>query len=194
MKLAERSIEQERKSGGTVQSEVVIERPTLNGGLQMAERRVAESRGNQEQGEREETVYRPDFNGRLSEAERQVVRQKTENGRAVEQSDEYLAAADGSGLKLTKQTVSRTVLNADGSQSRQVDVFGPAAPGRPVSREGLQLRERFLIDRKMNPDGSAIETTRVQRPSVTNANELGPAYKVAETVCKGSCAPAKQQP
>ena len=97
-------------------------------------------------------------------------------------------------MQLSRQTVSRLKKNPDGTETRVVDVFGSSAPGRAVSGEGMQLRERQIIDRQPTSDGGFVESFSIQRPGLTSSRELGPAKKISETVCSGKCAPSAPKP
>lgn len=184
---AERLVSSTRKSGDTAVTETEVERNTINGGFERVERRVAQERSDKTSSERDETFYTKDANGRFSEAGRKVVRAKVEGGVTKEQVDEYEAVTSGS-LKLARQSVARVTKGADGTERREVDVFGPAAPGRPVPDGGaLQLREKQIFTSRQSLDGSTVQVFAVQRPSVNSTSELGPVQKISETVCKGKC-------
>ncbi len=190
--LSERTSVETQSAGSATKSQMIVERPNVSGQLEPVEKRIANTTGSAGQSETEETVFRKDSNSRFSEAARNVLRQRKENGVTVEQSDEFEAASTGS-LQLSRQTVSRVRVHPDGSETRVVDVFGKAAPGRAVSGEGMQLRERQIIDRKPT-SGGFVESFSIQRPSLASSRELGPAQKISETVCTGKCAapsPAK---
>jgi hypothetical protein len=194
LKLSERSSVQTTTSGGATRSEMIVERPDFSGNLAPFEKRVARVSGTAGQSETEETIFRKDSNSRFSEAARTVLRQSKVSGAVVEQSDEYENASTGA-MKLTRQSISRVVKNPDGSESRVVDVFGVAAPGRPASGQGLQLRERQFIEKRSTPDGGVVESFSIQRPSLSSTRELGPVHKISETVCTGKCAaPAPAKP
>jgi len=184
---AERVTSQTRKSGATALIETNVERQSLNGGFQTVERRSAQQTVTKTGSAFDETTYRPDANGRFAEAARQVVRTQTANGQTQEQVDEYEAATTGK-LKLARQSIGRTIKAADGSERKEVDVFGPAAPGRTVSSEGqMELREKQYFTSRQSGDGSVVQVFSVQRPSLNSTKELGPVQKIAETVCKGKC-------
>ncbi|WP_321470366.1 hypothetical protein [uncultured Paludibaculum sp.] len=184
---SERTVSETRKSGDTAVTETQVERNTLNGGFERVERRVAQEKSDKTSSERDETVYTKDTNGRFSEAGRKVVHSKAENGVTQEQVDEYESSTTGR-LKLARQSVTRVSKAADGTERREVDVFGPAAPGRPIpDGEAMQLREKQIFTSQQSGDGSVVQVFAVQRPSVNSTKELGPVQKVSETVCKGKC-------
>jgi hypothetical protein len=190
---SERTIVETRAAGDTTRSQMIVERPNVSGNLEPVERRVATTSGAAGQSETDELVYRKDSNSRFSEAARHVIRQRKENGVIVEQTDDFETASTGA-LQLSRQTVSRVTRNPDGTETRVVDVFGNNAPGRAVSKDGMQLRERQIIDRRPTPDGGFVESFSIQRPGLTASRELGPAKKISETVCSGKCAPPAPQP
>jgi hypothetical protein len=83
--------------------------------------------------------------------------------------------------------VARTVKNPDGTERREVDIFGASAPGRAVSQDGaMQLRERQILERR--PDnGKVVEQFSVQRPSLDDSRKLSAPQLVSETICQGKC-------
>jgi hypothetical protein len=48
------------------------------------------------------------------------------------------------------------------------------------------LREQQLIEKSQTATGTA-ETLSIRRPAVDNPNALGPAQKINERVCTGTC-------
>ena len=104
-----------------------------------------------------------------------------------EQTDEYDAATTGQ-LQLARQAIARTVKDPSGVERREVDVFGPAAQGRPIDANSpAQLRERQIFTTRPSSDGTVIQVYSVQRPTLNSSRELEPPRKVSETVCKGKC-------
>jgi hypothetical protein len=182
---AERSVSRSVKHGEHVRTETLLERPSLNGSFAVVERREAATQEREHQSETNVVVYRPDQNGRMAEAARQTMRASVVNGIPTEQSDEYENASTGQ-MRLSKQTVTRTVKNPDGAERREIDIFGPAAPGRPMADGKLELRERQIVDRTaMN--GQVVERLSVQRPALDDARRLSRPQLVSETVCEGKC-------
>lgn len=181
---AERSVTNSVKSGDQIQSETSVERISLNGSFSVVERRAATTRTAEGRSETSAVVYRPDPNGRMSEAVRQTIRTMEKNGVTTEQADEYENASTGQ-MRLSKQTLARTMKNPDGTERKEVDVFGPAAPGRPMG-ETLQLRERQIFDRTPL-NGQLVERFSVQRPELDDARKLSKPQLISETVCQGKC-------
>jgi hypothetical protein len=192
LQLAERTTVETRESDGASKRELIVERPNLNGSFEPVEKRIATTKGSAERSETDEVVYRPDGRRGFAEAARTVLRQTKEDGRMIEQTDEYETATTGA-MQLSRQTVSRVVRQPDGSERRETDVFGSAAPGRPAGTQ-LQLRERQLVEKQVRPDGTTVESLVIQRPSLQSTRELGPPVKVSETVCRGDCLPKPAQP
>jgi hypothetical protein len=181
---AERTVSESRPEGAATATATRVERPGLNGGFELVERRERQSR-ELAGGAREtaETVYRRDASGRFSEAARQVQRQTKEGDAVVERTEEFENASTGR-MQLSRQTVARSVKDADGER-RVVDVYGPAAPGR-AAEGALQLRERQVVERREEASGHT-ETFSIQRPTVDDARRLGPLVRISETVCRGKC-------
>lgn len=174
-------------SDGTTRRETSIERKTLNGGFEAVERRVANETSSKTASERDETVYARDANGRFAETWRTVVKATINGNEVREQTDEYDSATTGQ-LQLARQAISRTVKETSGAERREVDIFGPAAQGRPIdSSSPAELRERQIYTTQPSADGTVVQVFAVQRPSLNSTNKLEPPRKVSQTVCKGKC-------
>jgi hypothetical protein len=108
-----------------------------------------------------------------------------------DQTAEYEIGSSGT-LELHSQKMRTSAKHADGSETEVVDSFGQSVPGiAGTSDSGLKLKERETIERTVAPDSSIHETSRVQRPMVSDAKVLGPATVVAEVVCRGSAASSR---
>jgi len=183
---AERSVTHSITSGGQVKSETAVERASINGSFATIERRAATTVAGENRSETNTVIYLPDANGTMVAAAQQIVRSAVKDGVATEQSDEYENVSTGK-LQLSKQSVARTLKNPDGSERREVDVFGNAATGRAVSNDGtLSLRERQIYSRRPE-NGKVVEQFSVQRPSLDDSRRLLAPQLVSETVCQGKC-------
>jgi len=186
LRPAERILSETRKAGETAVTETRIERASLSGGFTLAEKRTATEvvREAGKSRERDETVFVPDANGRLIPAQRKVVRARETDGTLQEQTEEYEAATSGS-LRLSRQQMSVTRKNPDGTEDTVVDVYGVAAPGRVIEPGAApQLRERQIYRSRQSPDGSVVTVFAVQRPSLNSPKELGRPETVSETVTR----------
>ncbi len=187
LRPAERSVTESTKSGDTVNSQTSIERASINGGFDLAERHSARETSTKTASERDELIYTRDANGQFIESVRTVTRSRTQNGETETRVDEYEAVTTGS-LKLARQSVARTVKGPGGAERQEIDVFGPAAPGRPIPDDGsLSLRERQIYTSRQSPDGSTVQVFAIQRPSLSSSKVLGPLQTISETVCRGKC-------
>ena len=176
---ASREVAESRKSGATTLTETSVERRTINGTFEPLERRSASS----SDAGGEVTVYRRDLNGRFAEAARQVARSSVANGEAVEQTDRY-EVVDGR-LRLARQEIASTRKTADGSEHKEIDVYGLAAPGKAISEDGkLQLRERQSYATLVGADGSKVEVFSVGRASLSDPGRVEAPRKVSETVTR----------
>jgi hypothetical protein len=181
--LAERVTQETRKTASGSESTALVERPTLNGTVEVLEKREGRTTASGDTTEALESVFRKDANGRFTEGAKQVIRTTKKGSETVEQAD-YFEASTGE-MRLSRQQVSRSIQSADGSVVKVVDLYGAAAPGRPDSGK-MQLRERQLFETQKTADG-AVETFSVQRPKPDGRGDLQPAAKISETVCKGKC-------
>ena len=187
--LRERATARTAKSGEVVQSETVVERPNLNGSLNLVEKRQAVQTGNEKNLLTDVTVYRRDTNGGLAQAERLTTQTVVENGQTTQTSATYNSNSTGK-LELAGQRVSQAQKNADGSEVEVVSIYGGNPPARATSgySNTPALREQQIIERKPGPGQSLVETFSVRRPNLESGT-LGPAQKISETVCTGKCQP-----
>lgn len=185
MTLAERAATQARTSGGSTTETTVIERPSIDGSFQTAERREVVSDESPARDRKNTGVYVRDDSGRFVESLKETV-ETTKNGdQSVANAARYQLGSSGR-LELAAQTVTTSVKRADGSQSIVEDVYTQQTTGVANQDGAPKLKEQRLIDRKVTADGAA-ETVSLRVPSLGDPNRLGPARKVAESVCKGKC-------
>lgn len=179
--LAERTVTDSQKSGDTTSSNTVVQRPTLNGSLEVVERKELVKRETADGSvSQTSSVLRPDANGRFGETAKQVLEKSVSGGRTVENVATYEAGAGG--MQLVRQTVSKEV---KGSNQKEVDVFEAALAGR-VGDSKPQLREQQIIEKTATANG-AVESISVRRPLASDPNRLGNAQKVEEIICTGKC-------
>jgi hypothetical protein len=192
--LAERSTMTSSKSGDTTTSETLTERKTINGSFDKVERRATVVKAGEKVIEADSTVYRPDLNGAMRPQEREIVKtEKSGNSTRVETTtyNEKSSKQAGDGLAFATQSVTETVVGADGSQSTVTDVYAQSAPGRATSGTKPQLKERLVVERRA-VNGGYVEAHSVQRPELADGR-LGKPQQVSETVCTGSCAEAPKK-
>ena len=182
--LTERSQALERSSNGRVTVETQVARPTLNGSLDTVEKRSSTIVTAGEKTNADTLTYRRDSNGTFYTAAREVKEIDKKNGVTVENTATYISG-ERRQLELSGQIVAETTKRADGSETRQVNVFGTGAPGRPATGHAV-LREQQIIEKNKTATG-VVETFSVRRPAVDNPNALGPAQKISEKVCTGPC-------
>jgi hypothetical protein len=189
MSLRERISSTSSRSGEVVRTETRVERPNVNGSADIAEMRVKVTTGDEKQSHTDVTVLRRDTNGSFSESERQIIQTQAQNGGSTTTITEYNTSTTGK-LDLTGQTVSRLTRNPDGSEVQIVDVYGVVAPGRSIhdNRSGPQLREQQIIEKRVGQNNRVVESFSVRRADL-NSGSLGPATKISETICTGSCLP-----
>lgn len=187
VQLAERVIVDGSKSGKTTVANIVVERPAMNGALDVVERKkgVTVETAN---GFKEELVtFRKDPNGHFDEALKQVTDTVVANGLSTSNTAQFEPGTTGR-LELASQTVSRVRKNPDGTESKEVDVFRNV-PGRAGSAgTAPALTERQIITQTKSGD-QVVEKLAVQRPSISEPNRLGQPNVIQEKVCKGACKP-----
>ena len=179
--LAERTVTAAKKSGDTTNSNTVVERPTVNGLLEVVERKEVVRRETADGGmSQNSSVSRRDTNGRFGEAAKQVLEKTVSGGQTVENVATYEVRSTG--IQLIRQTVSKQMT---GSNQKEVDVFESGQPGR-VGDATPQLRERQIVEKTPTANGM-VERISVRRPLPSDPNRLGSAQKVEEIICTGQC-------
>ncbi|MBM3739003.1 MAG: hypothetical protein FJW39_24780 [Acidobacteria bacterium] len=158
--LRERSTVQSAKSGTVERSTATLERPTLNGTVEVAEKTESVVQGPEANRKKETTVYRRAANGRFDEAERQVEQTTVANGVTTSSAAVYSTNSTGK-LELATQKLSTVSKRPDGSEVEVVDVYGNSQPGRAAGT-GAQLREQQVIERK-SAGGQVTETFSIRR-------------------------------
>lgn len=181
--LRQRETEQVTKQGNVERADAVVERPSLNGGLEADEKRTTVSQGPEGDRQKDVTVYRRTSAGGFGVAQREIEQVKVANGQTTTSSAVYSANSTGN-MELATQKVSTVRKAGDGSEVEVVDFYGNAQPGRAASG-GPALREQQVIERK-SANGQQVEILSVRRPEL-DSGKLGPLTKVSETVCSGEC-------
>lgn len=174
--------------GQTTDVNTVIERPSINGGLQTAQKTAAVIENKPDASHEDETVYRPDGNGGFSVAERRISDTTHKNNETTQTTALYQPIAESSKLQLSRQQVTRTVQQADGSEQQVVEFYLPSIPG--VVRDPNappQLWEQQTIQRKPGPDNTVEQTVVARRTDPNHPNQLGAPEQISKTVCQGDC-------
>ncbi|MCC6342686.1 MAG: hypothetical protein IT166_10820 [Bryobacterales bacterium] len=180
--LAERVVTDASKSGNTTNSTITVERPTVNGSLDVVEKKVRVDDVGKNASKSDETVYRRDQGGRFVEASRVVKDTTEQDGQQVVNTAQYEPSESGR-MKIASQTVARIRKNADGTESQEVDIYRNV-PGRADTNATPALRERQIIEQR-KVGNRVIETTSVQRPTVSDPNHLGAPRQISERICVG---------
>jgi len=187
-RLSERSTTESSKSGDVLRSQTVVERPGLSGAWELAEKRLVVSTDKPDGSQRDAIIYRKDESGRLYQAAREISERVTQDDRQTETTTEYNTAVTGR-LEFAGRTVTNVQKQPDGSETKLVEIYGAASLGRTAEgyAGGPQLREQQLIERKMGPGGSVVETFSMRRTDLADSDRLGAFRKISEVVCTGDC-------
>ena len=187
MAEAERKTVETHKMGAGTVTDTAIEKKDLSGSFSVAEKRTLTVEPTSDGKRENETVMLRDANGSLYEAQRASTVETKSGNQVVDNTAIYEPGVNGN-LALTRQSVTKTTTNPDGSTSEEVEIYGRASDGR--AREAgapPALTEKRIIERQKTSGGAVVETQTVQLPSVSDAGRLEPARKVAETICRGEC-------
>ena len=187
MQEAQRSKSETRVSGDVTTTEVVVERPAINRSFVIAERRKTVTQGTAQNQQTTETVLRPDETGRLTVTQRKETSVTKQGGDSKVTTSLYEPhGSTGSDPVLISRSEETTTRKPDGTQTTEINLYLPAVgDSRPV------LKERKTVELRTGADGSVTETTSVRLPVSENADRLGEARVISETVCVGKCAPEK---
>lgn len=186
LQLIERSFTETQKAAASESSETSIERPAIDGSLEVVEKRSVLKTGSAEAFRQRSTTYRRDTNG-FYEAVRVITDRTKGPTTTTDQTAEYESGPGGS-LELHSETARKSVRHPDGSETEVTDTLGKSLPGvASDSGSGLKLQEREIVERATGADGSVRETLLRQRPTLTDPTVFGTPQVVAETICKGKC-------
>ena len=93
-------------------------------------------------------------------------------------------------LALESQKVIATSKASDGSEVRDVTVYGKQPTRSSSDNSANSLLQQETTVRKKGADGSVTETTSVRQVSPSDPNRLGAPVVVSQTVCTGNCGAA----
>jgi hypothetical protein len=187
MAEAERKTVETRKMGAGTMTDTAIEKKDLSGSFSVAEKRTLTVEPTSDGKRESETVMLRDANGSLYDAQRSSTVETKSGNQVVANTAIYEPGVNGN-LSLTRQSITRTTSNPDGSSSQEVEIFGRASDGRAREADAPPtLTEKRIIERQKTSGGAVVETQTVQLPSVSDPGRLDPARKVAETICRGEC-------
>jgi hypothetical protein len=187
MNEAERKTVETRKNGAATVTDTAVEKKDLSGSFSVAEKRSAIAEPTADGKRQSETVYLRDANGNLYEAQR-LSTTETKSGNEVASNTAIYEPTVSGEMKLARQQVTKSIANADGSSTQEVEIFGRASDGRARPADAPPaLTEKRTIERQKGPGGAVVETQTVQLPDANNPGHLDPPHKVAETICRGEC-------
>lgn len=194
LREAERKTTETRVQGFTTTASTTVDRPSLNGSFETIEKRSAVTEGPAENQHTTESVYRRDLSGGFQEALRMVKTASKVNDTTKETIANYEPGMNGP-LQLASQSESVAIKQPDGSEVVQTNLFAQTVAGNVQDSSGrMRVKEQQILQHRVNPDGSVVETLSVRRPSVSDPNRLGDLQKLSETVCKGKCQPDPAAP
>jgi hypothetical protein len=168
-----------KSNGGSSTTDIL--RRGSDGSLALAERQTSVTEETPGGGSKSQAVtYQRDNNGELYVAT-QEVRETTKKGNeTIETSAQFVRGGQGA-LELAEQTVSRSVAQADGTVSKQVDIYSAAVPGLTNTDAHPVLKERQSVEVRKGANGALIETT-LSRKATVDGGELSAPRVVSEIV------------
>ncbi|MBI3697830.1 MAG: hypothetical protein HY238_23735 [Acidobacteria bacterium] len=176
MQFVERRTTTEKKTGAGGTMAQVVERPGVNGGLQLAARTDrTETRLSDAVTEVVGSRQFPDANGRLVERDREAsVITKSGNATSTETKQWQLGAMGQ--MEFVGRSVSRLAETPDGSQVEDVEVFATKIGGTTPDLNAPQvptLEQQVHREKKVRPDGKIVETTSARLRQVADPSRLG---------------------
>lgn len=184
----ERKTTETRVSGQTTTSNVTLDQPNINGGYQTVEKRNSVTTGPETNQTTTETVDRADTYGRMRLVERSETSKKATPNGSAENTANYEVDATGK-LVLAGQKIVTTTKRPGGGEAVETSLYERNTSGRAAGDQ-LRIKEQQVVEKRVNPDGTVVETLTVRRPTISDPNTLGPARQISETVCTGKCVPA----
>lgn len=190
--LAEKTLEESRKTGNVTTVTSSVERPSLNASLDLVERSTRTTSQKENLTHSESVTYRRDGGGSFYAAAQEVA-DRTKTPGSVAETVTTFEGAPGAKMRFSRRTVSTARTASDGSEHSETDVYNVVVPGQVSSAEEArpQLRERQILERKTDSSGAVVETLSVRRPSLADPGRLGGERKISEVVCRG-CEPPKK--
>lgn len=180
-------------TGQTKTSNVTIDQPSINGSFSTVERRNTVATGAQDNQQLTETVQRPDSSGRFRPVIRNETVLKSTPAGSNENSANYQLDATGR-MVLAEQKVTTTTKRPGGGEVVESSIYAPNTVGQVSPTGALRIKEQQVVDKRVNPDGSVVETLVVRHASISDPRVLGDPHKVSETVCTGKCLPEPAKP
>ncbi len=175
MQLAERRTTTESKAptGGT--TSIVVERPSLEGPVQVVERtdRVDTKRSDAVT-ESVSTLRRIDGNGRLEERQREAA-VITKSGSVTNRETKQWEFQPTGKVEFVGRSVSNITDRPDGSQVEDTEVYATRIAGTTpdLNRPGIPtLEQKVRREKKVRPDGRVVETTSAQIRRVAEPDRL----------------------
>lgn len=193
MREDERRTTESRTQGSRTTVNVTLDRPSLNGGFATVEKRNSTITTTPQQTVTDEHVLRPSGTGGFREEYREVTTEVQNDSQTTSNTAIYEPDVNRR-LQLSRQRVETVTQRDDGSQVTETSLYQAAIPGRVYnSRDSQQLYQQEIVDQRIQPDGSVVETTSVRRPTLADPKQLGPAKEIYETICRGNCLPDKAE-
>ncbi len=164
------------------ETSTIVERATLNGGLQPVEKGTTVERKSGDTTNTQSMTYRRDVSGTFTPF-RQEVKETTKNG-GLETTDaaRYEIGMDGK-LTLASRAIDHVKTNPDGSQVVDTDVYSRYNVGHATdtSANEPRLQEQVHKERTPGPGGAIIETTSVRARLPNDQAAFGAYQKVSQT-------------
>jgi hypothetical protein len=183
----ERRTTETRVSGQTTTASTTLDKPNVNGGYQTVEKRNSVTTGPKGNEQTTETVDRPDTGGRFQTVGRTETAKKTTAAGSSENTASYEVDPTTGRMVLAGQKVVNTTKRPGGGEAVETSVYGRNSTGNISDSGKLLIKEQQVLEKRLNSDGTVVETLTVRRPTISDPSVLGAPRQVSETVCTGKC-------
>jgi hypothetical protein len=184
--VQERATSRVVDSGSVRREATVVERPDLNGGMQVFQKANSTETKTDTHEQRQVVTYRKGINGDFYEASRQIAERVEQPGQVTETITGFEMSGTGR-MEPAIRVSTRTRTMPDKSEVEESTIYRSYTAGRVGGSGGLHLSEQLLVERKPGPGNTVNETTSVRTPSLNHPYSLGRFEKVSEVVCRGNC-------
>ncbi len=184
---SERKTTETRVSGQTTTTDMTLDKPNINGGFQPVEKRNAVTTGPKDNQQTTETIDRPDYSGRFQVVGRTETAKKTTPGGSSENTANYEVDPGTGRMVLAGQKVVNTTKRPGGGEAVETSIYARNTTGNISDSGKLHIKEQQVMEKRLNPDGSVVETLTVRRPGISDPDVLGAPRQVSQTVCTGKC-------
>ena len=176
MQFVERRTTTEKKTDAGGNAATAVERPGINGGLQVVER-IDRTETKRSDAVTEVVSSRKllDGNGRFSERDRELSLVTKSGNTTTTETKQWQLGPTGQ-MDFVSRSVSRLKESPEGSQTEDIEVYSTKIAGTTPDLNRPQvptLEQQVHREKKVQPDGKTVETTTARLRQVADPSRLG---------------------